>query len=469
MRWLVPKTTSGRLIALVALALLISQAFSLALFFGERQTTLRGIAARNAINRTVSVAGLVLSTPQDLHRAILRTASGRFVRYSIDGTPIVPEKSGSTLEEDLRRVARDRISGFDGPVHLREGSEYAGRPRRMPRFIRDSPNLNERQRERRFRRWRRRSRRLDWVQVSVELAPNSWLNVEAGRPPTPGRPFWAYLVSALLTALLIGGFAVLAVRKITRPLKALSGAAERLGRGEHTEPLPETGPPEIRQTTQAFNNMNERLTRYVQDRTRMLAAVSHDLRTPLTTLRLRAELIDDLSIRDKIVQTVDEMQAMAEETLAFARDDAANESLQRVDLPLLIDGLSEDLRALGRDVRFTPSARITIPCRSNALKRALRNLIENAIAYGQRAYIDVTEREQDVIVCIDDDGPGIASEDLKNVFKPFYRVEQSRSRQTGGVGLGLAIARTIVQRHGGQLSLANRPEGGLRASVTLPK
>jgi signal transduction histidine kinase len=251
-------------------------------------------------------------------------------------------------------------------------------------------------------------------------------------------------------------------------MAALAAAAERLGRGESVPALSESGPLDIRQATRAFNRMGARLQRFVQDSTRMLAAISHDLRTPITTLRLRAEFVDDEETRTKILETLEEMQRMTEATLAFAREEAAAEDTRTVDFAALVDSVCADLADLGQDVAFSGPERLPYACRPLSLKRALRNLIENAVAYGRRARVGLAAGEDALRVVIEDDGPGIPEADFERVFQPFVRLEESRSPETGGIGLGMAIARSIVRGHSGEIELENRPEGGLRVTVRLP-
>jgi signal transduction histidine kinase len=305
--------------------------------------------------------------------------------------------------------------------------------------------------------------------LSVPLADGPWLNVTTRYRAPPVGWAWPSILSMLLTALAIMLVAALTVRRIARPLTALAAAAEKLGRGEAVEPLEETGPMEARRTTSAFNAMQERLTRFVRDRTTMLAAISHDLRTPITALRLRAELVEDKETRDKLLQILEEMQSMTEATLAFAREEAMREDTRMVDLTALTESLCEDLAELGMEVGFAGADREPLACRPVSLKRAVRNLIENAVAYGKRARVALEVSAAELRIVIDDDGPGIPEQDLERVFGPFVRLEGSRSRETGGIGLGMAIARSIVRGHGGDINLENRPEGGLRATIRLPK
>ncbi|WP_430512990.1 ATP-binding protein [Pannonibacter phragmitetus] len=306
----------------------------------------------------------------------------------------------------------------------------------------------------------------------MPLADGQWLNVlTSHRPPPPGA-FYTLVLQMGLMALAIIAIVAFTIRQVSRPLRQLADAADRLGRGEDVPPVPEAGPRELRSTISAFNAMHDRLSRFVADRTRMLAAISHDLRTPITSLRLRAEFIDDDENREKMIATLDEMAAMTEATLAFARDEAVSEPREAVDLIAVLESLAGDQSDMGHDVRLvktgTDAAPVTLPCRPMALKRALRNLIENAVRYGGAARISVEKDKSEVFIRVEDDGPGIPEDRMGDVFEPFVRLETSRSGETGGIGLGLAIARSLIHAHGGTVTLINRPEGGLTATVTLP-
>ena len=226
---------------------------------------------------------------------------------------------------------------------------------------------------------------------------------------------------------------------------------------------------ETRETVRAFNLMRARLDRYVRDRTAMLAAVSHDLRTPITSLRLHAEFVEDTETKAKIFAALDEMQRMTEDALAFIREDMRREETRTVDLHALLDSVAADLAELGHDIAVADSGRVLVACRPAALRRALRNLLENAADYGGRAAARVERDDAEIRVVVEDEGPGIPEDELERVFEPFVRLEASRSRDTGGSGLGLAISRSIVRGHGGDVRLANRVEGGLRATVALPE
>jgi len=296
-----------------------------------------------------------------------------------------------------------------------------------------------------------------------------WLNLESGLSPQDVGWKLPALTWFGLMVLGLGMVVIIMIRRITRPMAALAAAAERAGRGEAIEPLAEVGPIDVRQTTSAFNRMHDRLQRFVKDRTQMLAAISHDLRTPITSLRLRAEFIEDDETRNKILETLEDMQRMTEATLVFMREEARVEPTRLVDLPALIESVVADFADLGHDATFLPSDQLSYPCRSVGLKRALRNLVENAIRYGKRVEVELITNDSGVTIMIDDQGPGIPERDIERMFRPFVRLDESRNQETGGIGLGLAIARSIVKGHGGDISIQNRTEGGLRAMITLPK
>jgi signal transduction histidine kinase len=263
------------------------------------------------------------------------------------------------------------------------------------------------------------------------------------------------------------------VRRLTRPVRDLAEAADRLGRDVNAPPLPENGPTEVATAAHAFNTMAERIRRFVSDRTQMLAAIGHDLKTPITRLKLRAELLDDDEQRRKIIGDLEEMEAMIAATLAFARDDAAAEPSVRLDLAALcrtvLDEAADANPELADHIAYAGPEHLAVRARPVALKRALANLVGNAIVYGGSARLSLQEASPgQVRIAIDDDGPGVPEDELEGVFQPFRRLEASRNRETGGTGLGLTIARNILRAHGGDVVLGNRQGGGLTALATMP-
>jgi signal transduction histidine kinase len=267
--------------------------------------------------------------------------------------------------------------------------------------------------------------------------------------------------------LVLGVVLYLMARTITRPLTDLAHAADAVGRGGRQAPLRESGARELREATHAFNVMQERLHRYLDSRTQVLAALSHDLRTPLTRLKLRVETLDDDSLRERFGADLDEMIAMVANCLNLFKG-LDDEPPQPTDVGALLADLRREFAELGGTVEIEGEAKAPVVVKPQALKRCLTNLLSNAIKYGDRATV-VVEDGADLVLRVLDEGPGIPAESLEQVFEPFFRLESSRNSTTGGVGLGLGIARDIAQAHGGSLVLGNRSPHGLEAVLTLPK
>lgn len=282
---------------------------------------------------------------------------------------------------------------------------------------------------------------------------------------------WPYRMLLSLTVLLAAVVAVslLAVRWATRPLKALADAADELGQNIHRPPMEESGPVEVARAARAFNTMQARLAAYLNERTSVLAAMSHDLKTPVTRLRLRAELLGDPQLRLKFTRDLEEMEAMVAATLDFMRGAGSAEASQPIDMMALLESLQADLSEVGGQISIEGRPLRPYTGRPAALKRCLRNLVENAVKYGTAASIEVDDNHERLQILIRDHGPGIPEAELKRVFDPFYRLESSRSRDTGGTGLGLTIANSIAELHGGRLTLENRATGGLDAQLSLPR
>ncbi len=305
--------------------------------------------------------------------------------------------------------------------------------------------------------------------ASMQLGDDSWVTFGLSAFRQGGAVEHDVLGSLTAMAAGIIIVSVLLVRSMTAPLRALANAADRLGTDISAQGAPESGPREIRQVARAFNTMRSRIRRLITDRTQTLAAVSHDLKTPLTRLRLRAEFVADAELRTAIDADLDEMQHMINSALAFLRGDETGEESRTSDIASILKTICDHLGDTGHDVRLTGDAFAPLHCKPLAIKRAFSNLIENALKYGGRARVRLAVGPNEVIVTIEDDGPGIAEGERERVFDPFYRIEGSRSRETGGSGLGLTVARTMVRAHGGDIRLDAAAGGGLRVVVALPK
>jgi signal transduction histidine kinase len=286
-----------------------------------------------------------------------------------------------------------------------------------------------------------------------------------GTPPFPRH--FIFELGLLTVMLSIVLYAM--TRTITRPLGDLAKAADAVGRGTAVQPLQERGARELKRATRAFNAMQERLNRYLDSRTRVLAAMSHDLRTPITRLRLRVESIEDEALRTRCVEDLDEMTRMVRGALSVFRGLNDEEPTVPVDVDALLEELQRRYSEVNAAVAIEGKVAAPFPGKPLALKRCLGNLVDNALQYGEHATIAVTDSADELTIRVVDDGPGIPEAELDRVFEPFYRLESSRNRATGGTGLGLSIARDVAQAHGGSLTLANRSSGGLEAKLVLPR
>ncbi|PIO99800.1 ATPase, histidine kinase-, DNA gyrase B-, and HSP90-like domain protein [uncultured Pleomorphomonas sp.] len=454
---LFPRSLAGQLTVLLIAAVLIAQMVTLAFFAESRRSAIDAAAREQVLGRIATLANLIEETPAGQRDRVLAALSTYRLSYSVTADPLV--KGAATVWPDGEtRDKLNEIFGADREVRAQfaDNDRDEGEPH-MPMHGKGfGPG------------GRQRMKPLPpTLALSVRLSDGTWLNSET-LLPRPQLWAWPVVMSTFLTVIAISLVTALSVRRITKPLRELAQASDRLGRGDGVPDLPERGPEEIVRANRAFNAMQARVSRFVADRTRMVAAISHDLRTPLTSLRLRAEFIDDDETRERMVDTIDEMTRMAEATLAFARDDAAAEESRNTDLVALVEAVSADFSDLGHDVTVEGPEHVYLSVRPVSLRRALRNLVENAVRYGVRARIRLERSAAAVVIAVDDDGPGIPEDKMEEVFAPFTRLETSRNLETGGVGLGLATARSVVRAHGGELTLANRPGGGLTATIHLP-
>ena len=313
-----------------------------------------------------------------------------------------------------------------------------------------------------------RSRPLVPYMLAVQLNDGSWLVFSVmtrtwGMPLADRWVVWLCFLAASITVV-----AVLAARQFSKPIERLAAAVRQFGLNPQAPPIRESGPKELQEVVKTFNAMQAQIQKFVAYRTMMLAAISHDLRTPLTRMRLRGEFIEDPKQQARLFRDVDEMQTMVDEALAFFRDDATAEESTSFDLPQVLLSIANDYADQGVDIGYAGPAHAVYRGRPLTLKRAFTNVIDNAAKYARNPQIELACEETALVVAIRDRGPGIPPDALDNVFRPYYRIDKSRNRTTGGVGLGLTVAQAIVQGHGGEIILKNRPEGGLEARIVLP-
>lgn len=306
------------------------------------------------------------------------------------------------------------------------------------------------------------------VLTQVRLQDGTWATFDTQLTPASASLPWRLLLTLVILLAAVLLLSYVAVRWVTRPLNVLATAADELGRDINRPRLPESGPLEVSRAARAFNTMQARLIQFIDERTRLLTAMSHDLKTPITRMRLRTELLDNANLREKFEKDLMEMESMVTQTLEFMRGLTHREPEQPVDVMGLLESLQADNETMGRTVTIDGRVMKPLMGEPQLLKRCISNLVDNATVYGQRAEIRVDENPSELTIRVRDHGPGIPNSELETVFEPFFRLEGSRSRETGGTGLGLSIARNIARAHGGDVQLRNHQDGGLEAILTLP-
>lgn len=460
MRRLLPKSIAGQTVIVLLIGLTLSHVFSMSIYSADRTEVLTLAGGRHVAHRIASITHLLEETPSDWRAKIVQATTSPSLGVTL--TPVsqlVDGRDGGLFASLLSRSLAQAIGGNGGrKVNVQvidpdNASLHAGSTH-PTHFAAGNLLHNDVQ------------GRL--LRASVQLKDGKWANfstvVSDDNPLWSSRAFYSMLLMASGVVLL----SLWVIQRVTKPLKLFAAASERLGRDVHAPPLAEDGPLEINRAARAFNDMQRRLTRFIENRTQMIAAISHDLRTPITLLRLRAEFAGDEEDRANTLAALDEMEAMISATLSFAREDTEVEEAQPVDLVALITSICDDLADAGQPVSLETREQITYRCRPIALRRAVVNVIENAIKYGERAFVTLRRSDEGIEIAIADDGPGVPEEQLDQVFQPFYRMESSRNRETGGVGLGLSVVRTIINSHGGDVLLANREAGGLNVRIVLP-
>jgi signal transduction histidine kinase len=493
-----PRGLTGQLTLLLLAALAVAQAVAFQVIHDERKVAQRTVFKSQVLERIAAASRLISDSPMELRPQMLRALQTEDLRFWIAAAPHLEATSADPESQRIQRRLASLLADPDSDLRLSIQTERERIPfpvtMPLPDHHPTPPPPDDSRGRSSWRRcidpstgfvdmdcmhaWRanrppqlRNNPFIIAAAASLRLPDGLWLNAETSLDMPPLVWAWPTLLTFGLSALLIALVAVVTVRRITRPLNLLASAAESLGRGESVPDLPVTGPDSFRATTRAFNLMNRRLQRYVGDRMHFLAAVSHDLRTPLTSLRLRAEFIDDEETRTRMLATLDEMTQMIDAVLSFVRENTRDEPTARVDIASLVESVCDDFSDLGLPVSLTPTDdRLpdAIPCRPLSVKRALRNLIDNAVKYGKSAAVSITADAGGVYIHVDDEGPGLSEADIDRVFDPFVRLETSRNRATGGVGLGLSIARSVAQGHGGGIVAENRKNGGLRMTLHLP-
>ncbi len=486
MRRLVPQTLFGQTLIILLAGIGLSLVLGAWIYSSARQEAVRAVGALAAVERIVNLSRLVADVPPEWRARIVDGANDGAFRIALAARPPAIPQGGETdaaaaivtlLREALpgREVLASvtasedagpgfglgRRGGWGGPYGGPYGGPHVGMGRNTPGGAAMHEQMMRGPATRAAFSWRN-------LHGAVRIGEREWLTFATGLPETGAsisqRLFFALGAAAALIVLVT----IWAVRRVTSPLGVLSAAADRLGKNVDAQPLALSGSVEMRRAAEAFNDMQARLRRLIENRTLMLAAISHDLRTQLTLLRLRAENHDAGEDRERMLKTIGDMEDMLAATLSFARDEVTREESKRADIGSLVASIVDDMADAGRPVATGEIAPdIILEIKPVAMRRALTNLIDNAIKYGAKATVTLTARPDGVVIAVEDEGPGIPEDSLKQVLQPFSRLDDSRNRETGGMGLGLAIAASVIEGHGGELKLENRGEGGLRVRVTL--
>ena len=466
---LLPRSLFGRLVLILLCGLAFAQLVTVYLNLSERDQLLYRASGMQMAQRIADVSKLLDSVSPGDRRRIVSTFNAPPLAISLDRPPMAPDRAppaagirlsmfatvlGYALGEGMQVLA---VKAAEVPARYGQRAQRTAPGMPMMRHPKSDGAMQLMHPESMF------------FEVQVALRDGAVVTYESlVSPEAAGMPLRFALTLLVLLATVVV-LSLVAVRWVTGPLSALAIAAEKLGEDINRPPLPETGPLEARRAARAFNTMQGRLSRFIADRTRIFTAMSHDLKTPITRLRLRTELLDDDALRAKFSKDLEDMESMVAQTLDFMRDASASERVQRVDFMALLESLQTDYQDTGNAVEIEGRIERSFGGRPLALRRCLTNLLDNAIRYGKRATLKAEEGAHLVTIRVLDEGPGIPEQELEHAFEPFFRGESSRSRETGGTGLGLGIARNIARAHGGDLILKNRPGGGLEAILTLPR
>jgi signal transduction histidine kinase len=445
---LLPRNLSGQMALLIAVALFVAQAINFGLLLQERRQARLDQATGPAVTRIVDAderiaAGKKIGGGGSWSRTRVLAASP---------IPAGAERLGD-IEQALRAALTDagvkvnRIETQVLPISPNDPRLRYVSQSRIERLLRAGAELV----------------------VAVQRPDGQWIALNIGWTRSDSTILWrlfaqtAILYGVVLVPLLWAG------RRISRPLRRLATAARDFHPSTATEPIVESGPQDVRDVIVAFNALRLRVTAMLEEKDRMLGAIGHDLRTPLAALRVRIESVEDDTDRAKMADTIAEMNRTLDDILSLARLGRPSEPPTEVDLAALVDAVVEDFRDLGHSVGFEEADRLQVRLRPSPMRRALRNLIENALKYGKSAEVTLTATPHEVVIAVCDRGPGIPADRLGDVFEAFTRLETSRNKETGGIGLGLALARAIVREAGGDITLENRDGGGLIARITLAR
>ena len=458
-----PLSFRAQLLLTFAGVLLLSQVINFYVLEYNRSLVQDFKSRSHAVDRLQSLINTLNTTPPDLQQSMLVAASHSLAHYQLDTEPAI----GATESIEQELVAK--LAGIlNLPLsHIRARYLPQGDDcREWPPQQADARVKTE------HSTYFVQTRKIcpETLVVSINLGEKHWLNAHISVFTSHLESLGGVWKSVILAPALILLIVFYLVSRITDSLRDLSRGSQRVGRGEIVDAIKLRGPKDVQVAIDAFNTMQERVRAHTQDRSRLLAAISHDLRSPITSMRLRVELMEDGEDKSKLLGTLSEMEDITSASLDFLRESTINEATEDVDLNALLMSLCDDMIDQGLSVHYQETVRSVYRCRRSALKRALVNIINNATKYGESAEVRLGSTASTYEIQVSDKGPGISNKDVERVFEPFVRLEYSRNRETGGIGLGLAIARSIVRNHGGDIVIEPaQSEQDFYMRITLPK
>ena len=440
------RTLGAQLIVITATAVIASN-IAVGTWFAVTEVNItESSATERLLDRAVSAATLLAGIPAREREAAAQTmSSGPWRFHLVYGKPqILP-----MTDEEARYASR--VRAMLQPERAKQPVTVSIRRGKLPPALARAPG---------------RGLEGPIMEVTLPVVRNTRLETTFYRPPN-AQWHIEIVIAAFVALLMTSAAAAFIARRVSRPLSQLAASASAAARGGSASRVPEEGPDDVKRAARAFNAMTDQVKRTLQSQRQLLSAVGHDLRTPITAMRITSEFIEDADVRERIQKNLGELQELTEAVLSAASG-TGGEQMRKIDLAALIESLCTDLDELGEPVSWRAHAAAPVTCRPNEIRRAVRNLIQNAVAYGKKADVrlDATDGRYQIIV--EDEGPGIPAADQQRVFEPFVRLEASRNTETGGSGLGLTLVKLIAEGHGGTIELENRPECGLRARLVLP-
>jgi len=427
-----PKSLLGRALLIIVTPLILLQVVSGLIFYETHWDKISYRLARSVAGDVSAIVQLVTEDPSEEGRERAAALAGRNMDMFVTFLP------GAILSNKAKAPANDLEDMLDGSMQ-----SFVVKPYRL-----DSESSDRN------------------VIIDVQLA-DGVLRVTTTRKRLFSTTVYVFVIWMVGTSLILFGVATIFMRNQVKPIRRLARAAENFGKGRDVSEFKPEGATEVRQAAQAFMAMRERIQRQIKQRTDMLSGVSHDLRTPLTRMKLQLAMLKNVNGIEDLSADVSEMEHMLEGYLAFARGEGT-EKPAPTDLGMLLEDVVGQIRRRGRPIDLHLEDKLNLPLRPNAFKRCVTNLVENAARYGQHVSVRAGQRGDAIEITVDDDGPGIPEDKRAEVFRPFFRLDDSRNPETGGVGLGLTIARDVVRSHGGEIVLSESPAGGLRGRIRLP-